>query len=87
MASIMPRRFLFVFLKQILLPWRIYVSSIFYVIGVKMSNAYTQSLSTTLKLDNFVSVAICIVAAAILSVMGNKIHNMFEVQKLDTELY
>jgi hypothetical protein len=40
--------------------------------GVNMSNAYTQSLSTTFKMDDFVSIEICILAATIQSVMGNK---------------
>jgi hypothetical protein len=63
------------------------MSSILYVIGVNMSNAYTQSLSITFTVDYFVSTGICVLGAAIQNVMGNEIHNMFEVQKLDTELY
>ncbi len=39
--------------------------SIVYVIDVNMSNAYTQSLSITFKVDYFVSTEICIHAAAI----------------------
>jgi hypothetical protein len=63
------------------------ILSILYVIGFNMSNAYTQSLSITFKVDYFVSTEIFVLSAAIQSVMGNKIHDMFDVQKLGTQLH